>query len=123
MENTMATTMKTFMDKILAEAPKEVMLGDSLVTNPEGIVQVQLSLVNGAVMAGGLSKTGIDNLYQLRSPVRQGDARTGKVILLDTFFSAEAVFSVAMPMSQQETSGIVTSSGAPVVSSSKKFGG
>ena len=115
MEKTeMAETFKKLINKLSAEAPKELDLKGTLLANPNGIFECQVVLANGATMAGALSKTEFDGLYSLRTPMRQGDARTGPMVIVDNFFTADALFAITIPV-KKDVSRIITPEGGAIV--------
>lgn len=114
----MSETFKKLIDKLSAEAPKELDLKGTILSNPDGVFECQVILANGATMAGALSKTEFEGLYRLRTPMRQGDARTGPVVVVDNLFTAEAIFALTVPV-KKEVSRIVTPEGGAIVGLSR----
>lgn len=110
----MAEAFKNLINKLSSEAPKEIDLKGTILSNPDGVFECQVILANGATMAGAMSKTDIEGLYSLRSPMRVGDARTGPVVVVDNMFTAEAIFVLTVPL-KKEVSRIVTPEGGAIV--------
>lgn len=60
----------------------------------KGALQCQVSLTNGANLAGGLLLTENPGIFLLKAPLRKGDPRTGPVYVVDLYASFESIMSI-----------------------------
>lgn len=88
---------KKLIDKMSAEAPQD----------QYGGFACQLMLVNGAMVAGTLVKTDVEGLYKLVTVMRKGDARTGNLEMVESFFSADLIAMVTVPMAEKDKPKII----------------
>lgn len=116
MENKMAEAFKKLIDVLADRAPEVIDFNNQPMPNTGKAFMCQVSLANGAVMAGALSKTSVEGLYSLRAMVRRGDARSGPIDVVDQFFTADAIVQLTVPIEKKTRSGLVGPGGDEVVS-------
>jgi hypothetical protein len=102
--DTPTTDFRPLLEKLIAEAPPE----------HKGGVQCQITLMNGATLAGALFRNtwDIPDMYGLRGIVRKGDPRSGEPTMVDTYFAAQGVFSVTLPTPESAMPRILAPNGA-----------
>lgn len=112
---TRAEAFVTLINKLAERAPEILTFNDQRLPNDKRAFECQIILASGAVMAGALTRTSIEGMYALRTPVRRGDPRTGKIDIVDQFFTAEDLTSLTVPLENSNRSGLVGPGGAEVV--------
>lgn len=107
---------KDLIDKLSEKAPDVILFGENKqpLPNPKKGFECQVQLLNGAAMAGVLTKTSIEGLYVLRSVLKRGDVKSGRPDIVDQYFTAKDIVGILVPL-MDKPSGLVTAGGGEVV--------
>jgi hypothetical protein len=77
--------------------------------------ECQVTFLSGMVAAGALYTTPVEGLYSFRTLLRRGDPKSGPIDAVDVFFTSAQIGLLAVPVAQEERSGLVTPDGNPVL--------
>lgn len=106
MENTMVENMRALLDKLIEER------------GVNGALEAQLTLANGANMAGAVGKSEFPGIYRMVAQMRKDAESRGALVTVEMFLPADLVVLVTVPMSEKDKPRIVV----PTVSGGRILG-